>query len=577
MNIKIDSQFILDLFISGILVLFSMAVIGLVVPDGLVTKFLIRGSKIVGLISLVLGAMFLIFLFLNKNFRFKKKINLPELKDFLLLALPMSPIVDYAIINSEYLNTAGLLYLIGITLVFSFFLSFIFPILFSYFASLQILMIVGLALSFTILSMAKISNNPNAHLLNSQFVTQGAYLAITFACLYLLYSFNKGIAYISVVFFMITGIVINFLNYSSNNSTESLKQYPDKLIKFLDNKDNKIINKKNIYILVYESYAGMETLHHYGFDNTKQMKFLEKNGFKTYSGIYSNGSVSTATTSRILELEGKLSQHVRHYTSGNAFALDVLKNNSYKTIGLFKSSYFFGSSPIGWDEYHPKGDVTKLGGKTITKAIFEGEFRFDIFEDDYDYKKYLELKKDYLSSNKKDTFFYTHNAYPGHSQNSGKCLPNEKKSYFKRMKKANIEMKNDVSNIKINDPNSIIVLLSDHGPYLTKNCAKLGSVDINTIDKYDIQDRYGTFLSIHWPKDILNVENNIVITQDIFPAILSRITNNRNLFDELKVERKFFDRFKSNAGGINVYNGIIKGGKDDGKALFDNRSYNLPK
>ena len=158
MNIKIDSQFILDLFISGILVLFSMAVIGLVIPDGLVTKFFIRGSKIVGLISVVLGAMFLIFLFLNKNFRFKKKINLPELKDFLLLALPMSPIVDYAIINSEYLNTIGLLYLIGITLVFSLFLSFIFPIIFSYFASLQILMIVGLALSFTILSMAKILN-----------------------------------------------------------------------------------------------------------------------------------------------------------------------------------------------------------------------------------------------------------------------------------------------------------------------------------------------------------------------------------------------------------------------------------
>ena len=61
------------------------------------------------------------------------------------------------------------------------------------------------------------------------------------------------------------------------------------------------------------------------------------------------------------------------------------------------------------------------------------------------------------------------------------------------MKKANIEMKNDVLNILSNDPDPIIVLLSDHGPSLTKNCRELRGYDISTIDKYDLQDRYGTF------------------------------------------------------------------------------------
>ena len=42
-----------------------------------------------------------------------------------------------------------------------------------------------------------------------------------------------------------------------------------------------------------------------------------------------------------------------------------------------------------------------MGGKTLTKGIFEGEFRFDIFDDNFDYKKYLKLKNDYLSSKKK--------------------------------------------------------------------------------------------------------------------------------------------------------------------------------
>ena len=99
------------------------------------------------------------------------------------------------------------------------------------------------------------------------------------------------------------------------------------------------------------------------------------------------------------------------------------------------------------------------------------------------------------------------------------------------------------------------------------------------IDKYDIQDRYGTFLSIHWPKDISDSGLNIMMIQDIFPAILSKITNNDNLFNKFKAERKLLWDFEINynIGGINVINGIIKGGKDDGKPLFDKRSYDLPR
>ena len=573
MKIKINTQLILDFSISGFFTLLSMTVMRFVIPDGNTTIFLLRGFKLVSLVFIALSITFLISWFFNKNFKFKKKINIPELKDFLLLALPMSPVIDYALINSEYLIPSGLLYLIGITLTFTFFFSFIFPIIFSYLASLKILMISGIALSFTVMSMAKIFNNPGQHILNSLLVTQGMYLIVSFAVVYLLYLFNKRIAYTAVVFFMITGMIVNFLNHSLDVSIKAQK--PDRLINFLNNNNNKIIEKKNIYLLVYESYANLETLHHYGLDNTEQMTFLEKNGFKVYHGIYSNGSVSLSTTSRILEIAGELPQLDNYYTSGNAFGLEIFKANGYKTIGLFKSPYFFGSSPK-WDEYHPKESVTKMGGGTITKGIFKGQFNFDIFEDNYDYEDYLQLKEKYLSSIKKDTLFYTHNGYPGHSGNTGKCAPNEKQLYFEGMKKANTEMKSDVLNIISNDPDSIIVLLGDHGPYLTKNCRNLKNYDINTIDRYDIQDRYGTFFSIYWPNDISEVEHNIVITQDIFPAILSSITNNKNLFNKLKVERKFFDDVDWSIGGANVYNGIINGGKDDGRPLFDKRSYNLP-
>ncbi len=577
MKIKIDTQLFLDLCTAGFFALFSMILMMLVIPNGFTAKFLLIGIKLTFLAFSILSILFLTSKFFNKSFQFKKKINFPELKDCVLLLLPMIPVFNYILINIEYLDIFGFFYLIGTTLIFSFFFSFILPIIFSYFASLKILMFLGLAISFLILNMPKMSNNhnPGDNLLNTQNIAEGVYLISLFIILFGLYCFKKKIAYITIIIFTATGILINFYNHALNGPNKIDEKQTNRIKNFLENKNNKIVKNKNIYILVYESYASLETLNHYGFDNTDQINFLKKNGFKVYNGIYSNSGISLGTTSRLLEISGKIKRDGRYHTSGNAFGLDIFKANGYKTIGVFNSPFYFGSSQISWDEYYPKESVVQLGGKTLTRAIFEGEFRFNIFNDKYDYNKYLNIKKKYLNSNQKSIFFYTHNKYPGHSQNVGKCYSNQKELYFDGMKKANIEMKRDILDIINSDKNSIIVLLSDHGPYLTKNCHNLKNYDVNEIDKYDLQDRYGTFLSIFWPEDIIDNDDNMVIIQDILPSILSNITNNKNLFDELKIERRFFDRFKTIAGGVDVHNGIIRGGKDNGKPLFDKRSYSI--
>ena len=98
---------------------------------------------------------------------------------------------------------------------------------------------------------------------------------------------------------------------------------------------------------------------------------------------------------------------------------------------------------------------------------------------------------------------------------------------------------------------------------------------MDLIDKYDVQDRYVTFLAVHWPDELTVRDDNVEIIQDVFPTILANITDNKQLIDELKVERKFFDRFNTRIGGVNILDGIIKGGKDDGKPLFEKRTYQL--
>ena len=575
LKLKNILQLALDLTITSLFILVSMLILKFILPNGLTTSFLERSYKLVGLAFVVLSIIFIILWIKNRDFKFQKKFDFPGINDLVLILLPLSPVVGFIIINFEYLNFIGLMYVIGIPFVFSLSFSFILPSLFSYFGSFKMLMISGLALSFTVLIMPSITGNPNNHLFNSQFITQVIYLILSFAIMYLLYSFNKATAYTIAIVFMLTGAGGNLFNKFTKKGSADAPTV-DRLKKFIENDKNKIIDKRNIYILSYESYPNLETLKHYGYDNSKQIKFLENNNYTVLHGIYSHGAGSIDTISRMFDINGKISKHGRYYLSGNAFGLDIFKANEYKTIGLYTSPYFFSSFPITWDKHHPKGDVSKLGGKIITKAIYEGQFRFDIFEDDYDYKEYLKLKNQYLSSNpNKPTLFFTHNLLPGHSNNSGKCLPNEKQKYFEGLEKANIEMKNDVTTLKKNDPKAIIVLLGDHGPALTKNCTDLVNFEMSTIDKYDVQDRYGAFLAIHRPEDLFYNFDDVQIIQDIFPSILANITDNKQLFKELKTERKFFDRFNNRISGVNILDGIIIGGKDDGNPLFEKRSYQI--
>ena len=107
----------------------------------------------------------------------------------------MSPIIDYILINNEYLDLIGLIYLVGTTLSFTLIFSFIIPIFFSYFASFKIFMFAGLGLSFIVLSMAKISINfnPGDNIFSSKMMIEGIYLIIFFSVIYLLYLFNTKI------------------------------------------------------------------------------------------------------------------------------------------------------------------------------------------------------------------------------------------------------------------------------------------------------------------------------------------------------------------------------------------------
>ena len=298
LRFKNFAQFILDFVISAFFVFFCIFLLRYILVHGPTAVFLERSYKLVGLAFIILSITFLFFFIKNKDFRFKRNFEFPKLNDLILISFPMSPVIGFVIINIEYLDFFGFFFVIGIPLIFIIVLSFILPSIFSYLSSYKMLMISGLALSFTILAMPLITSNPNSHFFNSQFITQLIYLFFSFLILYIFYLFGKKLAYTITLVFMLTGAIGSIFEKFSNQEFV-YSQRADRLKTFVSEEKNKIVDNRNIYILAYESYPNIETLDYYGFDNSEQMNFLENNKFKIYNGIYSNAASSLASISRI--------------------------------------------------------------------------------------------------------------------------------------------------------------------------------------------------------------------------------------------------------------------------------------
>ena len=68
MKLKNNTQLVLDLIVSGFFALISMIIIRFIIPEGLTAKFLLLGSKLVGVILAILIIIFLISWFFNKKY-----------------------------------------------------------------------------------------------------------------------------------------------------------------------------------------------------------------------------------------------------------------------------------------------------------------------------------------------------------------------------------------------------------------------------------------------------------------------------------------------------------------------------
>jgi hypothetical protein len=533
-------------------------------PRGVTCQFVQRGVILFGAASILAGALtLLVHFFKGEGIKGRYKLQKIEPADLLLVLLPLTPVIQYLFTNRTVISPLEFVYVILFFIAIACLFILLFPVLAGNLASTRIVKALGLAFATTITSMPLLSHRYFWYQKGSLKI-QLLFMGIIFLAAWgfsLLK--NKWVLPLMVVVFFLSNTGMQVFQEGGNQvpATESMED--NLLLKMASGKVP--ISTPNVYLLVYDSYVPAEVTAAYGIDNSAQEASLGSLGFTLYPNTYSVGSDTIGTMSRVLNVSTSYYGNSRRGVSGDGVVQRIFRSLGYKVYGIFPTDFMFRGIGSSYDYLVPQ-EITPTGIQLV-RGILMGEFRFDLGFSDQPRQEYLAVKHSSLSGTLGSPIFvYSQSDLPGHSQNSGTCLPDETGLYQERLASANREMMEDVNTVLKSDPGAIIILAGDHGPYLTKNCARTsgfyGSADIN---RMDILDRFSTFLAIHWPDSETMQYDHIVILQDLFPAIFAVMYHDSGMLDA-RIESVIPP--SSAISGVSVSNGVIHGGINDGELLY---------
>ena len=570
-----DLSGIFSVSIAFILLLLVYSLAGsLLLPKGVNAKFSEYLSMILGGVFLLIALIFSGWKLLTRkmSYSYKKEAEKFQALEFVFLLIPMTPVMQYILSNQNSITLISSIFIFILFALFSAVFGIVIPVLLSKFAPKKILITASVSFLYLLMSMAALaaaSGWSGKGVLKIQLLVLLVVILILSLRRFLP---EKLVALAIVVFFTVNTVTGIMFKEPSEGVAQNVKS-----LSIMSTMDGMKVKKHNdVLVIIYESYPGYETLKHYGFDNIEQMNFLKSNGFHVYDGSYSLGVPTEQSLSKVFNIDRDIAEH-KKYLAGGGAVHSILSQQGYKTYGVFDNSWNLRGLPIDqikYDHTFPRPSGV-MDTKVLVNAILTGEFSDAVSFEGVDYNSYVSQKQRVIGG--EDTapvLMYSQSSYPGHGPSGmGMSLEDgdgQIAGHIEGIKKANIEMKQDVEVIIKNNPDAIVVIAGDHGPFLTKTGYGLskgrGGFSADDIDRYDVQDRFGALLAIKWPEKQYAEKHDIKVLQDIFPAIFSYLYDDETLFKKTRMESMTVENFRTL--GVYVKDGIIHGGKDDGKPLF---------
>lgn len=355
-----------NLFIPLLVLIFNCLSLGyflsrfLFLPSGVNDLFVSRLWKyLLVLAVLVYLAAYLSFRKKKKDkFVFKKTVEKIAAGDLVLILLPLTPVVQYILRNQAMLSLQHSLAVLAFFILLAGLYVFIIPALLGILGSVPVMMLSGLAFTFTITSMPLLSQYFSWYEAGSLLV-QALFFGGTFLVVWLLYHLrDKRILRLFILGLFLLNTALQFMQVKMSTDENRHSGTENNLQALVETKEP--VDTPNIYLLVYDAYVANETLLAYGMDNSSQENFLREQGFELYPQTYSIGAETLTTMNSLLDVSTETDGNYRRAVSGDGAVQRILKENGYHTYGLFTSDYYFRGISSSYDFTTPAPKVRQL-------------------------------------------------------------------------------------------------------------------------------------------------------------------------------------------------------------------------
>lgn len=236
-------------------------------------------------------------------------------------------------------------------------------------------------------------------------------------------------------------------------------------------------NLPNIYLLIFDEFAGFHQMEkYYNYDNKILKDFLQNNKF-TISYDSHNESIMTATiTTNLVNLDYVVDDNTSAAESQiireNGTLFDMLEEKGYAIRKLTTNSFY--GEGFKLDNITYSNNAVTATGDNLENILLKNSILYPMIQpipgQELKIFEFLS-KKDNIPQEPTFTLAHTHITHtPFYYDEKGSIIPaskwndwKDKSVYLGTYKFTSKLMIEVLSNLTVNDPNSLIIVMSDHG------------------------------------------------------------------------------------------------------------------